>query len=174
MKTLFTITSLLALIIFMLMPSQSFAQSGTLDVYANGPTLDKVINGDVTNGVQNHKVYQLVSLDTTYLLDATITTKSGISIIGVPDPSTGKLPCIEADVLQDLSIPGIFFTFTGQGTRVVLQNLYLLGIASFRDISEDDDGSRDPAVVILYRGPACIHRHPFAVLALDHGRSADD
>ncbi len=129
MKTLFTITFLLAMIIFMLMPGQSFAQSGTLVVYANGPTLDQVINGDVTNGVQNHSVYKLVSLDTTYLLDATITSKSGISVIGVPDPSTGKLPCIEADVLQDLSIPGIFFTFTGQGTRVVLQNLYLLGIA---------------------------------------------
>ncbi len=129
MKALFTTTFLFAMMVFLLSPKQSFAQSGTLTVYANGPTLDKVISGDATNGVQNHAVYQLVSRDTTYLLDATITLKSGVSIVGVADPTTGKLPCIEADVLPDLSIPGIFFTLTGQGTRVTLKNLYLLGIA---------------------------------------------
>ena len=129
MKTL-TTTFLLAMVLLILIPGKSFSQSGTMVVYANSSsTLDQIINGDVTNGVQNHKVYQLVSVDTCYLLDATITSQSGISVIGVPDPSTGKLPCIEADVLSDNSIPGIFFTFTGQGTRVVLKNLYLLGIA---------------------------------------------
>ncbi len=129
MKALFTTTFLFAMIVLMLMSGQSFAQSGTLVVYASGATLDQVINGDVTNGVQNHSVYQLVSTDTTYLLDATVTSQSSISIMGVPDATTGRIPCIEADVLQDLSIPGIFFTFTGQGTRVMLKNLYLLGIA---------------------------------------------
>ena len=129
MKALFKTTFLLAMILFLVTSEQSLAQSGTLVVYANGPKLDQVINGDVTGGVQNHAVYQLVSLDTTYLLDATITSQSGISIIGVPDPTTGKLPCIQADVLPDLSIPSVFFTFTGQGTSVTLKNLYLLGIA---------------------------------------------
>ncbi len=129
MKTL-TTTFLLAMVVFILLPGKSFSQSGTMVVYANSTsTLDQIINGDVTNGVQNHKVYQLASVDTCYLLDATITSQSGISVIGVPDPTTGKLPCIEADVLSDNSIPGIFFTFTGQGTRVELKNLYLLGIA---------------------------------------------
>jgi hypothetical protein len=128
MKALFTTAFLATLLIFLITPAQSFAQSGTLVVYANGgQTLDQVINNDVTGGIQNHAVYQLVSLDTCYLIDATITSQSSISIIGVPDPTTGKLPCIEADVLGDLSIPGIFFTFTGQGTNVVLKNLYLLG-----------------------------------------------
>lgn len=130
MKTLSATTFLIAMIVLILLPGQSFSQSGTMIVYANSSsTLDQIINGDVTGGVNNHSVYQLVSTDTTYLLDATITSQSGISIIGVPDPSTGKLPCIEADVLSDNSIPGIFFTFTGQGTRVMLKNLYLLGIA---------------------------------------------
>ena len=130
MKTLFSTTLLLALMAFILMPQQSYAQSGTLVVYANSAsTLDQIINGDVTGGVQNHSVYQLVSTDTTYLLDATITSQSSVSIVGVPNGTTGKLPCIEADVLSDNSIPSIFFTFTGQGTRVMLKNLYLLGIA---------------------------------------------
>ena len=129
MRNIFTSTFIIVIMVLIMIPSYSFAQSGTLMVYANGPTIDQVINGDVTDGVQNHSVYQLVSLDTTYLLDATITSQSSISIIGTPDPSTDKLPCIEADVLSDNSIPGIFFTFTGQGTRVKLQNLYLLGIA---------------------------------------------
>ena len=128
MKALFTTTILLVMMMFMLTPIESFAQSGTLVVYASGKTLDQIINGDQTVGVQNHSVYQLVSTDTTYLLDATITSQSSISIVGVPNATTGKLPCIQADVLQDLSIPGIFFTFTGQGTNVELKNLYLLGI----------------------------------------------
>ncbi len=125
-----TIVSLFVIIVFMLIPSQSFAQSGTLVIYANSSqTLDQVINGDVSGGVNNHAVYQLVSTDTTYLLDATITSASGISIIGVPNATTGKLPCIEADVLSGGQIPGIFFTFTGQGKRITMKNLYLLGIA---------------------------------------------
>ena len=129
MKTLFTTTFLLAMFAILFTSSQTRAQSGTLVVYASGSTIDQVISGDVTNGIQNHAVYQLVSLDTTYLLDATITLKSGVSIVGVKDPVTGKIPCIEADVLTNGQIPGIFFTLTGQGTRVTLKNLYLLGIA---------------------------------------------
>ncbi len=129
MKTLFTTVFLFAMTVFMLTPSQSFAQTGTLKIYANNPlTLDQVINGDVSGGVNNHSVYQLVSTDTTYLLDATITSQSSISIIGVPDGTTGKLPCIEADVLSGGQIPGIFFTFTGAHTNITLKNLYLLGI----------------------------------------------
>ena len=129
MKTLFTTTFLLAMFAILFTSSQTRAQSGTLVVYASGSTIDQVISGDVTNGIQNHAVYQLVSLDTTYLLDATITLKSGVSIVGVKDPVTGKIPCIEADVLTNGQIPGIFFTLTGQGTRVTLKKLYLLGIA---------------------------------------------
>jgi hypothetical protein len=129
MKALFKTTVLLAMMVLIFTPGQSFAQSGTLNIYANGLSIDQIITADATNGIQNHSIYRLVSLDTTYLLDATITLQSGVSIIGVPDPTTGKLPCIEADILQDGSIPGIFFTLTGANTSVTLQNLYLLGIA---------------------------------------------
>jgi len=132
MKALFTTTLVLAMLAIICTSDKSLAQSGTLTVYANGPTIDQVISNDATNGIQKHAVYQLVSRDTTYLLDATITLKSGVSIVGVKDPVTGKLPCIEADILTSGQIPGIFFTLTGQGTRVTLKNLYLLGIAPNR------------------------------------------
>lgn len=106
------------------------ALSQTLVVYANGPTLDQVILADTTaSGERAHNVYQLVSLDTTYLFDGTITLNSSVTIEGVPDPTTGRLPCIQPDVLGDGSIPGLLFTFSGDGTSYTVKNLYLLGIA---------------------------------------------
>lgn len=123
--------SLIAMVVLFSAPSQSYGQSGTLLVYAGGTqtrTIDQIIGADtLTGGVQAHSVYQLVSLDTTYLLDATITVKSSVSIVGVPG-SNGQLPCIQAD-LVGTAITGIFFTFNGKGTRVNLENLYLLGVA---------------------------------------------
>ncbi len=129
MRKLLTASTIVAMFVLLTIPRPSLAQSGTLTVYASGPTLDQVIGGDTTStGAQKHSVYQLVSVDTTYLLDATITLKSGVTIEGVPG-SNGQLPCIQADVLTGGSIPGVFFTLTGQGTRVNLENLYLLGVA---------------------------------------------
>ncbi len=130
MKKLFTATFITAMVVLFSLPIRSFAQNDTLVVYANdSKTIDQVIGGDtLTDGAQAHSVYKLVSVDTTYLLDATITLKSSVSIVGVPGPN-GQLPCIQADVLTGGSIPGIFFTLTGTGTRVSLDNLYLLGIA---------------------------------------------
>jgi hypothetical protein len=130
MKALFTTLVLLVIMALMLIPGQSYAQSGTLVVYANSSfSIDQIIANDQTSGVQNHSVYKLVSTDTTYLLEATITLGQSVQIVGVPDSKTGQLPCIQADVLNDGSIPGIFFTLTGQGTTVQLDSLYLLGIA---------------------------------------------
>lgn len=129
MKAIFTATFIIAMTVLLLTPMQSFAQSGTLVVYASGPTLDQVIGADTaSNGTQKHSTYQLVSVDTTYLFDATITSRSGINIIGVPN-SNGKLPCIQPDVLSDNSIPSTFFAFNGQGTRVRVANIYFLGTA---------------------------------------------
>jgi hypothetical protein len=131
MKKLFTAMFLVAMVVLLSAPNRSFAQSGTLVVYAGGTetrTIDQIIGADtLSGGIQKHSVYQLVSLDTTYLLDATITVKSSVSIVGVPG-TQGKLPCIQAD-LVGAAITGIFFTFNGQGTRVNLENLYLLGVA---------------------------------------------
>ncbi len=135
MKTFFTSMFLLGMIVFILIPGQSFAQSGTMTVYASGQTLDQIIAGDQTNGVQNHSVYKLVSLDSTYLVDATITISSSVSIIGVPDPTTGKLPSIQSDVLQSTQVTGIQFTFNGPKSTVILKNLYLLGVAPNNAVS---------------------------------------
>ncbi|HTY10558.1 MAG TPA: T9SS type A sorting domain-containing protein [Bacteroidota bacterium] len=118
------------MVLVVLAPCQLFAANDTLVVYASGATLDKVIMGDTTAaGVKVHHVYKLVSRDTTYIFDATITTNANITVWGVPDPSTGKLPVIQPDVLQDNSIPGVLFTVNGNGLSASLQNLYLLGIA---------------------------------------------
>lgn len=131
MKKLSTASVIVAMLCLLAMPRHSLAQSGTLVIYASGPTLDQVIGGDTTStGFQKHSVYQLVSTDTTYLFDATITMKSGVSIIGVPDLTTGRLPCIQPDVLSDGSIPSTFFAFTGQGTRITVENIYFLGLAT--------------------------------------------
>ncbi|OGU31007.1 MAG: hypothetical protein A2X67_07865 [Ignavibacteria bacterium GWA2_55_11] len=128
MKQSVTATVCVAVAALLLLPGATFAQ--TLAVYANGPTLDQVIIGDtLANGTRAHNVYQLVSRDTTYLFDATITLRSNVSIIGVADPSTGRLPCIQPDVLGDNSIPGVLFTLTGSGTEYSFKNLYLLGIS---------------------------------------------
>ncbi len=129
MKKIFTTTFQIVLLLIMFMPQQLSAQSDTLIVYIPifGPPLDQIINNDVTNGLQNHKVYKLVSVDTTYFLTSTITSKSGISIIGVPDPVTGKLPCISNEILADGTVSSTLFSFNGKGTRVKLQNLNLQG-----------------------------------------------
>jgi len=131
MKHLFTAAFLVAILAIMVAPGRMYASGDTLYVFAKGsPTLDKVIGGDtLANGTRAHHFYKLVSTDTTYVFDATITSKENFTLWGVPAAGTGKLPCIEPDVLIDNSIPGVFTTFTGQHTTVVFKNLYLLGIA---------------------------------------------
>lgn len=127
MRTLFTVV-FFSLAVFFAVPA--LAQD-TLVVYASSAqTLDEIIENDTTSsGAQAHSAYKLVSLDTTYLFSATITVNSDVTIIGEPDPSTGKLPCIQPDVLGDGSVPGVLFTFSGVGTKYLIKNLYLLGIA---------------------------------------------
>jgi len=128
MKQLVTAAFCVAIVALLVVPGQSPGQ--TLTVYANGPTLDKVILGDTTaGGVRQHSVYQLVSLDTTYLFDETITMNSDLSIIGVPNVGTGRVPCIQPDVLPDNSIPATMFSFNGNNTKGTFKNLYLLGLA---------------------------------------------
>ncbi|HTY39444.1 MAG TPA: T9SS type A sorting domain-containing protein [Bacteroidota bacterium] len=130
MKHLFTVMLLMLLVLLVAAPSTSLAAGDTLVVYAKGATLDKVIRGDtLANGSKAHHVYQLVSLDTTYIFDGTITTNSNFAVIGVPSPTTGRPPCIQPDVLGDGSIPGVLFTLTGNKTTATFKNLYLLGIA---------------------------------------------
>lgn len=130
MKKILTTAFVFALVIFFITPCNTLASGAdTLDVYASGPTLDTIIRGDTTSsGAQAHSVYKLVSLDTTYIFDATITCKSSVTFLGVLDPTTGRPPCIQPDIVGG-AIPGVLFTFTGNGTSYTLKNLYLLGIA---------------------------------------------
>jgi hypothetical protein len=130
MKQLHTAALAVAIVGLLMAPGQLFAAGDTLVVYANGPTLDKIVNADTLgNGQRAHHVYQLVSLDTTYLFDATITVNSDVTFIGVPHATTKRLPCIQPDVLGDGSVPGLLFTINGTGRKAVFKNLYLLGIA---------------------------------------------
>lgn len=131
MKSFFTALFLCVMLIFLALPSTSYATGDTLVVYASDPNpLDVVIGSDTTaSGTQAHSVYKFVSLDTTYIFDGTITVKSSCTFLGVLDPSTKRPPCIQPDVLPDNSIPGILFTFLGNGTSYLLKDLYLLGIA---------------------------------------------
>jgi len=130
MKQLLTAALVVAIAVLFLTPGQVFAQGDTLVVYANGPTLDNIVSRDtLANGTRAHHVYKLVSLDTTYLFAGTITVNSSIAFIGVPDPTTKRLPCIQPTVLPDNSIPGLLFALNGQGTTGTFKNLYLLGIA---------------------------------------------
>src|SRR5512143_702051 len=130
MKQLHTAVLLAAIAVLLIAPGRMFAQGDTLVVYANGSTLDAIVNADtLANGQRAHHVYKLVSLDTTYLFDGTITVNSDVAFIGVPHATTKRPPCIQPDVLGDNSVPGLLFTLNGQGTKGVFKNLYLLGIA---------------------------------------------
>jgi len=130
MKQLLIAALAVAMAVFVLAPAQLFAATDTLTVYASTGLLDAAVRGDtLANGTRVHHVYKLVSTDTTYIFDNTITVNTDIAFIGVPKAVTGKLPCIQPDVLGDNSIPGVLFTLTGQHTTGTFKNLYLLGIA---------------------------------------------
>ena len=86
MKKMLTAATILAMAAFFCLPGKTLAAGNdTLVVYANGPSLDEVINSDTTSaGAQAHNVYELVSLDTTYLYTGIISPKTNnFSLIGV-------------------------------------------------------------------------------------------
>ena len=131
MKQLLIAALAVAMALFVLAPAPVYAASDTLTVYATTDYLNNTVNGDTLgNGTRVHHVYKLVSTDTTYRIDATINAATGVTFLGVPKSGTGKLPCIQPDVLPDNSIPGVLFNFTGQGSVVTLKYIYLLGIAT--------------------------------------------
>ena len=138
MKKILTTAFALALVIFFIVPAIALAgPTDTLNVYANasGPTLDAVVRADtLSDGTQAHGVYRLVSLDTTYVFEATITCKSSVTFLGVLDPTTKRPPCIQP-IPTGTGLAGVLFTFTGNGNSFNLKNLYLLGIGTDNTIS---------------------------------------
>jgi hypothetical protein len=100
----------------------------TLNVYASTNNLELIIGSDTTGaGIQAHKVYQLVSRDSTYVFQGAISVKSDIEVLGVLDPVTGRPPCIQPMALPDGSLPDFLFVLNGTNTKAVFKNLYFTG-----------------------------------------------
>ncbi|MHB9057121.1 MAG: T9SS type A sorting domain-containing protein, partial [Paludibacteraceae bacterium] len=118
------------MVIFFTMPGKTFAgENDTLIVYANGASLDQIINSDTTtNGMQAHGAYKLVSLDTTYLYLGPITVKSNFTVIGVLGPD-GRPPCIQPGTLSDGSMPSVLFVINGTGTIATFKNFYIFELS---------------------------------------------
>ncbi|MGE5402656.1 MAG: T9SS type A sorting domain-containing protein [Ignavibacteriales bacterium] len=128
MKALTATLLVILLLVLSGVTGNIYAANDTLVVYAkSAQTLDKIISSDVTGtGAQAHKVYKLVSTDTTYIFDAAITATSDINIIGVPGKN-GRPPCIQPDVLSDGTVPASFLILNAAGIKASLQNLYIIG-----------------------------------------------
>jgi hypothetical protein len=119
--------------------SVSFAQSGTLVIYASldeASSLDAIIAADQASG-SPHLVYELASVDTPYLFWSAIVIDNSVTIRGVLG-AENRPPCIMPSVLSDNSIPGHLFTFTKAGSVVRLEDLYLLGISVTNTVNWGD------------------------------------
>jgi len=138
-KILFAVLAVV-MVTLLVAPSKMFAGSAdTLVVYANGPSLDEVINSDTTStGTRAHIAYKLVTTDTTYLYLGQVTVNSDITVIGVPGDD-GRLPTIQPGILSDGSMPAILFVMTGEGTKGVFKNFYIYG----RTVSGDGNWGKD-------------------------------
>jgi hypothetical protein len=131
MKQLLVAAVIIAIAVLCMAQDQAFAQGDTLVLYANGPTINTIINADtLVNGTRAHHVYKFVSTDTTYLFDGTVTVNGNVTFMGVPNAVTKRPPCIQPVPLPDNSLPGTLFTLNGKGTQATFKNLYLLGIAT--------------------------------------------
>jgi hypothetical protein len=133
MKTMFTSMLLIALVVLVFVPSNSFAQAAdTVIVVAQPPgNLNTVINGDtLVGGIARHpnRVWLLKptgTYDTTYYLTATI-RMTNLNLVGVTNPKTGHPPVVAPMILADNSSIGQFITITGAGT-IYCKNIYFLG-----------------------------------------------
>lgn len=115
----------------------SFAQS-TMDISAADGFLNEIIEADTLgDGSQAHDVYRLTTVNRTYTFNGPIVSKSDIQIIGVPDASTGRPPCIQPAVLADFTIPTTFLIISGAGANVRLEHLYLLAYATDNTVHGD-------------------------------------
>jgi len=119
------------LVVLLILSLTGFTQAETLVVNAGDGNLNEVIGADtLADGTQAHDMYQLVTLDMTYKFTAPITPKGDITIVGVLDPTTLRPPCIQPAVLPDASIPDIMLSMTVNGSQAMLENLYLLALAT--------------------------------------------
>ena len=128
MKRIFSVTTIGALFFMLCISGRAFGAGDTLNVYATTANLEEIINNDTTAaGLLKHAVYRLVSVDTTYVFQGPISVKSDITVIGAPNPVTGRPPCIQPMTLPDGSLPDFLFILNGPHTKAVFKNLYLTG-----------------------------------------------
>ncbi len=135
MKSSTTVILFAALAAILAMPCRSRAQivkGDTMFVYATPPgNLNEVIAGDTTSTgarADSNRVYvlqQTGSADTTYFLTATLVANYNLTIIGRPNPTTGKLPVIAPFVSTDGSSPTLFFDMNPG--NITLEHLYFDG-----------------------------------------------
>jgi len=139
MRTIITVVMLSALAELICGSKASFGQvPDTVVVYANppglggGPTFDQFISGDTTaTGQRNNpnRVYvlqQTGSTDTLYFITAPLIVQGyNLTIVGRPNPVTGKLPVIVPFIRPDNSSAWAYFL--SRGGNITLKNLYLLG-----------------------------------------------
>ncbi|RJP62761.1 MAG: T9SS C-terminal target domain-containing protein [Ignavibacteriales bacterium] len=115
------------------------AVNDTLTIHALDGNLEQIINGDTTNtGMQAHKAYKLVSLDTTYVFQGPVSVKSDFTIVGVLG-ADGRPPCIQPMTLPDGSLPIRMFSLNGANTKAVFKNLYLTGRSTDNTIASGID-----------------------------------
>ena len=128
MKKGFTILIFAAMTMLCLTPGRSLAAAAdTLVVFASTNDINKTIMSDtLVGGAFKHKVYKLVSLDTTYVFSAPITVNSDITVLGVLHPTTKRPPCIQPIDPGDGTVPAIAFNFVKTGNKGVFKNIYLL------------------------------------------------
>jgi hypothetical protein len=127
MKKIFTFLFTAAIIGLCIAPGKSYAATDTLVVYASKADINNSIMSDtLVGGAFKHKVYKLVSLDTTYVFSAAITVHSDITVLGVVNPTTKRPPCIQPIDPGDGSVPAIAFNFVQAGNKGVFKNLYML------------------------------------------------
>jgi hypothetical protein len=137
MRTILTRVCLVIMVILFVSINKTLAASSdTLVVYASTANLDDVIKSDTTsNGMQAHKAYKLVTLDTTYVFKGAITVKSDFTVIGVLG-TDGRPPCIQPGILGDGSQPYYLFVLNGTGIKGVFKNLYLTGLSTDNTINQ--------------------------------------
>ena len=107
------------------------SQNMTMNIAASDGMLNAVIGADtLADGSQAHDEYRLVTTAETYKFDGTLTVSGNITITGVHNPSSGRISCIQPAVLSDGSIPGTMLVMTGDNTKGMLKDLYLLAVAT--------------------------------------------
>ena len=130
MRKVLSLTLAIAAVVFFALPMKTLAANDTLVVYANGPSLDQVVNSDTTSaGLQAHSVYKLVSLDTTYIFLGPANVKANMTFVGVLG-SNGRPPCIQPGVLSDASVPAELFSMASKGTTCNFTNLYIFELST--------------------------------------------